>query len=436
MRHTVLVLHVGLFSTLAMATPGTAFRFRDLVSTIQTENLSTMEAVLHRLPRRLRESFTLVKKSESLQGASPQHPRVILFGDDGRLLVAFNGHEKQGGYRKLEVIEATDAGPLEFREITFDLAGREAPKISDANPKRCTNCHGQQSGYLWSGYPHWPRVYGELDDQVEPDSPQGKDLDAFRKSAAKHPRYAALVFPNGEGDEQYPYYGKSAYRNLDRMPNTRLSKTILRNEARARIALSAQRDWYRQTRIAWAFEALECDPKNLSAAAAAQLASERSALSKAVSAPVKADGIAKAAHTLAMADTSHLDDYVPPDADGTDYWTHALDSAMLAEMSADFPQVGAVYRSAARRLEVHYRKDPKFAGNAFRPEALDAILLIMKGLYVDDDSDDDDVLGFFGNPFKLLPPGPAQTVDVELERRRTEVAQGCDELAEALESTD
>src|SRR5256885_17060270 len=46
--------------------------------------------------------FRSVFESRSLQGASPENPRVILFGPDARFIVTFNGSPAQRGFRSEE----------------------------------------------------------------------------------------------------------------------------------------------------------------------------------------------------------------------------------------------------------------------------------------------------------------------------------------------
>ncbi len=52
------------------------------------------------LPVEFRQNFTLIYKSEShMQQASPEKPRVLMFGSNGRLQITFNADRSQKGER-------------------------------------------------------------------------------------------------------------------------------------------------------------------------------------------------------------------------------------------------------------------------------------------------------------------------------------------------
>lgn len=407
------------------------FGFKNLVETIDREKITTIEALLPKLPGRLRSNFTLVHESESSQGASPENPRVLLFGDDARLLVAFNGASDHGGFQALEVIEATDLGPLEFREITFD--GKKSPKVSPANPERCTGCHGVQSGYRWAGYSKWLGLYGGDDDELKDGTKLAETYDKWRAAAPKHPRYSALLFPTGEGNERFPYYKDGKFRNLDRMPNTRLTKGISRNEARARVALSSHRKWYEAARTAWAFDVLQCDEKELTNAGLLGLESSRAAARNEVPANKRGKKSAiELARLAALKDTDKHPDYAPPAQDGVDPWPALLDSAVLSEVGNSFPAVAKAYAAVGRPLESYYKSKTDFRGQEFRPAALDRRLVVVAPVERVDYS------VFFGVPFGFVP----ESVDIEgdeafekrLSARRELVEVGCSALREHFDA--
>lgn len=142
-------------------------------------NLEKLMAVLERggardVPQALRifkeaapeffRNFVLIYRSQSLQESSFQAPRVLLFDPSGELVVTFNGDPKHRGHRKLELMQfRTDKLAFEFREIDFTPAG---PKLSEANPKTCLQCHqsaaraGVDPRPNWEPYNVWPGAYG------------------------------------------------------------------------------------------------------------------------------------------------------------------------------------------------------------------------------------------------------------------------------------
>src|SRR5256885_10047748 len=92
---------------------------------------------------------TLFRSSRSLQGASPENPRVILYGPDARFIVTFNGSPAQRGFRAVETMEFEDASKeFRLRELLFPerAAGPEKVVVSEVNPQRCTRIPAEQIG--------------------------------------------------------------------------------------------------------------------------------------------------------------------------------------------------------------------------------------------------------------------------------------------------
>src|SRR5256885_17269149 len=90
--------------------------------------------------------FRSVFESRSLQGASPENPRVILFGPDARFIVTFNGSPAQRGFRVVETMEFDDdSKEFRLRELLFPERAGSPDKVvvSEVNPQRCTRCHGE-----------------------------------------------------------------------------------------------------------------------------------------------------------------------------------------------------------------------------------------------------------------------------------------------------
>lgn len=140
---------------------------------IEGGGLRSLEESLALLPPRFLETHVLVYRSRSLQDSSYIYPRVIAFGRSGKFIVTFNGHEKQRGYNKLEIVQFREAAQrFEFREITFQEG--KAPSFSEANPKKCLECHQSAKRQAadprpnWEPYNFWPGVYGSVDDEIRP----------------------------------------------------------------------------------------------------------------------------------------------------------------------------------------------------------------------------------------------------------------------------
>lgn len=136
-----------------------------LVQLIEREKLTSIEQVLPKLPAHYRSEYVFMYRSRSLQGASFENPRVILFGKDASFLLTFNGDPKHEGYNKLEIIQFRDKEKrFEFREI--ELTPGQPARFSGPNPQKCLACHqsnvrvGIDPRPNWEPYSIWPGAYG------------------------------------------------------------------------------------------------------------------------------------------------------------------------------------------------------------------------------------------------------------------------------------
>jgi hypothetical protein len=151
------------------------FNFVDLRSIVESSKARSIEDVLPLIPETLRSNYVLMYGSRSLQGSSFQNPRVLLFGETAKLIVAFNGEKSQNGYNELEVVSFDEANArFDFYEITFKN-GRG--QVSEKNPSKCLQCH--QSAFRenvdprpnWEPYAFWPGAYGSFDGRFHKEDP-------------------------------------------------------------------------------------------------------------------------------------------------------------------------------------------------------------------------------------------------------------------------
>lgn len=116
----------------------------------------------------LKNHFILLHHSQSLQLASVEHPRVILF--DGGMMLAFAEHPENRQI-KVEILESDpQTYELRPREIVFGQDGIEFRH----EPKACVSCHGKPAKPLWDPYDFWPNAFGaavgQLHTQQEKDA--------------------------------------------------------------------------------------------------------------------------------------------------------------------------------------------------------------------------------------------------------------------------
>jgi hypothetical protein len=210
----------------------------------------TIPQVLKDLPLDLRSNFTLLKKSDSLQEASPESPRVLLFGIDGKTMITYNGDRKQQGFNSLEFVEINEStSALEFREMIFPEEDSNQGKVdfSAVNPEKCMACHGPSPHYIWSSYDKWPNAFGSVDDILEMTPDEERALKELKSKKENHPRYSPLDFYKEKENLSSPYrpIGRGVKPDLhnrgsfdlaiEYRPNFRLGFLMSKLQARARV---------------------------------------------------------------------------------------------------------------------------------------------------------------------------------------------------------
>jgi len=190
------------------------------------------------------EWFTLMRQSQSAQGASPHFPRAIVFGPEAKFIFTFNGHESQQGYQDIEMIffKEKPKAQWEFRKLSFDSVSKQA-QLSGPNPAACLFCHQNSPRPIWSEYDQWPGAYGQNDDAI-PDFENDKyatpgfksssleerkkefyQFAEFVKTKNAHLRYAKLKFP--EGSPVSPFSPTSRYFDYRFRPNLKLTMSLI-----------------------------------------------------------------------------------------------------------------------------------------------------------------------------------------------------------------
>jgi cytochrome c551/c552 len=164
-------------------------------SLVENKKIKSVEEFITVMPEKWKEKYTLVYSSRSIQGASYENPRVIIYS--GNTMFTFNGGESQLGGNKIEAISFNESkNKYESMEITFN-PGTNA--IVEHNPKSCIQCHQTEIKPIWDSYRQWPGVYGGNDDflfkelmqnQVDPKEKNG--YLTYLKNKAKNSRYSKL----------------------------------------------------------------------------------------------------------------------------------------------------------------------------------------------------------------------------------------------------
>lgn len=160
---------------------------------IDTCKIKQVEGLLKVLPRSFLGSYNLVYRGRGLIGATPAYPSVILSSIDGNILLAFGGHPSLPGYQNLDFIEKR-SNPERFELRAIEFGGGKA-KISAANPKQCTQCHGARPKPLFDGWFMWPGVYGSEQDAMFP-----KEKELYEKEFLPNSKQGRYRFLLDRGD--------------------------------------------------------------------------------------------------------------------------------------------------------------------------------------------------------------------------------------------
>jgi hypothetical protein len=210
--------------------------YQTFASLVRERGAGSVEEALALLPEEMRLNYTLVYQSRSIQQGSLGAPRVLLFGTDAKLVVAFNGSPEQSAYDKLEILHFDDATEtFELHSIGFG----GTVTFSEANPATCTACHKVSPQPIWkdygsandpSGHGQWPGTYGPTHDLVPPDLRPA--LLRFWSVAPQHARYRHLLRdPESDLFPYQPSGDRLRWQHRFR-PNNRLGRLLARLNAR------------------------------------------------------------------------------------------------------------------------------------------------------------------------------------------------------------
>lgn len=219
----------ALLLILAFATAhADGFRLENFLSLLNENKVETVDQAVALLPADLRTNYVLFKESRGLQKATPLNPRAVLFGTDGRFVIAFNGDKNLAGYNALEMYQVNpDTSEFEFYRMQFppklDSEGRIIPP--NKNPHTCMHCHTSNLRPIWNSYPKWPGAFAERDDLLTKE--ESELYVKFLENKKTHPRYSTLIHRNDEA--QAPYRVSRMQKNMEPRPGTRMGKMVMRH---------------------------------------------------------------------------------------------------------------------------------------------------------------------------------------------------------------
>ncbi len=209
----------------------------------------TVEEALKVISPELKTYFTLKFDSDSMQGASPTHPRAITSNAEGTLYMSFNGHPDQDEYHSLEFLEYKNDAVL-LSSIQFDPEGKKLPTLFRPGPQdSCLSCH---RGIDQTIIPLWEPYVGTRDKEMDVEGAyrghrvdkaftqnpealkQEKNLQDFLKSAPQHPRYQKLTHLvssykiNSQDDQSANLHNTLMNYRIQRLMADQLARTLLK----------------------------------------------------------------------------------------------------------------------------------------------------------------------------------------------------------------
>lgn len=227
MRRILLLALVFSLNVSALNVPRTADALRTY---IRENSVTEMQDVLLALPRDLQSRFTFVYSGRALIEGTPEFPVAILFGDDAKLLLAFNDRPGAAGYASLDILEFDSVTDV-YRpaRLLFSPSREEMAQASpleqlngsvyfERNPQVCSRCHGVDHHPIFeTGYPEWKGFYGSNRDHIY--GYEGKKERAaylrFLQNVKASPRYQALIFPDPSLSSVTPYLDENTERLSD-----------------------------------------------------------------------------------------------------------------------------------------------------------------------------------------------------------------------------
>lgn len=181
--------------------PETPLNLNSLKRLISDRNITSIEGLLQALPNDYKQSYVFLYQSRSLQTASPEYPRTVLFGKDAKLVLSFEGNPTYPRFQNIEMIEWNpQESKFQFHSMDFNPSARTPPRITE-NMLMCTGCHRTDARPNWDTFNFWPGVYGSI-------SRDGKS--SVRRGLQEYENYANFLATNRN---------RGRYRYLPKNPN-------------------------------------------------------------------------------------------------------------------------------------------------------------------------------------------------------------------------
>lgn len=174
------------FFLLLFSFSGFSLDLNSILSGVEQGTLHSVEELISSLPASSLQDPIVIYKSRSLQGATPENPRVILSSPEG-VYLTFNGSSDQKRGDHIEILRrATPTQKAAFYSIDFSAS----PPTVEKDPRLCFTCHTSFGHPLFDPADLWPGVFGGYPGNKN----EKEQLAQFLDLKGSHPRYRHLAF--------------------------------------------------------------------------------------------------------------------------------------------------------------------------------------------------------------------------------------------------
>lgn len=139
-----------------------------LIEEAEEADIHSRDAFVEFISKKYGENYVLMRETASVQGATNETPRAILFQPNALLVATFTDHPTDPKKAAIEMMQFDLLQKkFSFQELRFDHHA-DAPalreRLSKLNPTICASCH--QGRPIWDPWPIWRGAVGGTDDYL------------------------------------------------------------------------------------------------------------------------------------------------------------------------------------------------------------------------------------------------------------------------------
>ncbi len=132
-------------------------------SLVQRYNIKKVEHISPLLVTLGINNVTWAFDTRALLGATPTYLRPVFWDVTSGIVITYKSHSMASGPDTIEALEWNKTDER-IRLLEMDLTQKK-PKWTE--PRKCAECHGDNSRPIWDEYPVWPGFIGSNDDFLD-----------------------------------------------------------------------------------------------------------------------------------------------------------------------------------------------------------------------------------------------------------------------------